>query len=227
MFEFKQFAVDDYGCGMKIGSDSVLLGAWFLPQVAGVRSLIDAGAGSGVLALMASQVCTEAAITAVEIDAAAAEACRRNVEASHRGGRIAVEQGDFRTLLHPAVDAIISNPPYFTETTLAPLRERALARHQTNLTYGDLLHKSKALLKPDGRLGLIAPADHEDALTYLGELAGLPLLRLCRVHTSAAKPPKRIMAVFGKSAEPALTESLTIGSEEYKALVEPFYIRIH
>ena len=68
MFRFKQFHVDDSGCGMKICSDSVLLGAWFLPSHSHAASVLDIGAGSGLLSLMAAQVCPEASVTGIEID---------------------------------------------------------------------------------------------------------------------------------------------------------------
>ena len=53
MFSFKQFTVNDSRTAMKVGADSVLLGAWM--DVSGARRLLDAGCGSGLLALMAAQ----------------------------------------------------------------------------------------------------------------------------------------------------------------------------
>ena len=79
-FEFKRFAIDDRGCGMKIGTDSVLLGAW--ADLSGARSILDLGCGSGVLALMAAQRAPEARITGVEIDADACLCARANADAS-------------------------------------------------------------------------------------------------------------------------------------------------
>lgn len=227
MFQFKQFSVDDSGCGMKVSSDSVLLGAWFLPQVCRCRSLIDVGAGSGLLSLMAAQVCAHASITAVEIDAPAAEMCRLNVEASPSGSRITTVQADFRTaLLHPA-EAIISNPPYFANGLTAPQASRAAARHQQSLTFEELFAGSARLLTPDGILGLIAPSEFEQRLIFGASMAGLNPKRIAYVSTSAHKPPKRILCTFGRSAGKAETQTISLDSEEYRQLVEPFYIRIH
>lgn len=53
MFSFKRFSVKDDRCAMKVGADSVLFGAWM--DVSGARRLLDAGCGSGLLALMAAQ----------------------------------------------------------------------------------------------------------------------------------------------------------------------------
>lgn len=53
MFSLKRFSVKDDRCAMKVGADSVLFGAWM--DVSGARRLLDAGCGSGLLALMAAQ----------------------------------------------------------------------------------------------------------------------------------------------------------------------------
>ena len=227
MFEFKQFTVDDSGCGMKISTDSVLLGAWFLPQVAAAAVVIDAGSGSGVLSLMAAQCCPRARVTAVEIDPVAASVGSANVSASQWRERIEVVEGDFSCVALPSAQAIISNPPYFTETLHAPDAARALARHQTALTYQGLLNKAADLLTEDGLLGLVAPAADEERLTFAAALAGLPPVRICRVRTSARKSPKRILCAFGRKAGTPVEEELLMGSDEYRTLVFPFYTKIH
>ena len=78
VFHFKQFDIDDSGCGMKICSDSVLLGAWFFPRHKRARRVADVGAGSGLLSLMAAQILPGASIVGLEIDSDAARAARAN-----------------------------------------------------------------------------------------------------------------------------------------------------
>ena len=48
---FKQFEVHDADCAMKVGTDALLLGSW--SDVSDARQIIDAGTGSGIVALMA------------------------------------------------------------------------------------------------------------------------------------------------------------------------------
>lgn len=66
MFDFKEFSLTDARCGMKIGTDGVLLGAWV--DIKGIRSVVDAGAGCGLISLMIAQRTPVADITAVEIE---------------------------------------------------------------------------------------------------------------------------------------------------------------
>ena len=54
MFQFKQFAVQQDRCAMKIGTDAVLLGAW-CPIKNNPFSILDIGAGTGILSLMLAQ----------------------------------------------------------------------------------------------------------------------------------------------------------------------------
>ncbi|MDE5631473.1 MAG: methyltransferase, partial [Muribaculaceae bacterium] len=135
VFNFRQFDVDDSGCGMKICSDSVLLLELFLPQHTQAHTVLDIGAGSGLLSLMAAQYMSQAEITGIEIDEAAAAAARHNFAASQWARRLKIENTDF-SLFTPssAVDIIISNPPFFTAGLIAPDSRRATARHEAYLT---------------------------------------------------------------------------------------------
>lgn len=67
MFRFKQFAVRQDRCPMKVGTDGVLLGAWAEVRP-GDRRMLDVGTGTGLIALMLAQR-SAARITAVDVDA--------------------------------------------------------------------------------------------------------------------------------------------------------------
>lgn len=233
-FDFKQFSLSDEDCGMKISSDSVLLGAWFLPSVAQAASVVDVGAGSGLLSLMGAQICLNATITAIELDAGACRAAAANFAASPWSQRLKLVHGDFG-ILAPAfsnVEAVISNPPYFTTGAGARDAARAAARHQQSLSFDVLLSKGAAMLAPQGRLGLISPAPDEQNIIFSAELAGLKLRRLCRVHTARGKAPGRLLWEFGRPDGSLDISSLCLRSAdgtptpEYEALVQDFYLRL-
>lgn len=232
-FRFRQFMVDDRGCGMKICSDSVLLGAWFLPAVRDARSVADAGAGSGVLSLMAAQECPDADIYAVELDPGAADASEANFAASPWAERMKVVCGDFLTVDLPVrPDVIVSNPPYFDNGAVSPDTARAAARHQASLSYRTLIERAAAILAPDGQLGMVSPPDCENDIIFAAELAGLRLRRLWRVTTTPRRPERRLLWHFGREACPTEIRRFDMRrpdgapSDEYIALVDPFYIKI-
>ncbi len=54
LFRFKQFTVQQDRCAMKIGTDGVLLGAWTSLEKK-PNSILDIGAGTGLISLMLAQ----------------------------------------------------------------------------------------------------------------------------------------------------------------------------
>ncbi len=233
VFHFRQFDVDDHGCGMKICSDSVTFGAWFLPPHSSAATVVDVGAGSGLLSLMAAQRMLSARITGLESDPSASAAARTNFEKSPWGTRLNIVEGDFADYTPDnKVDIILSNPPFFTTGMLAPDSSRASARHENSLTAAALFAFSKKYLKPDGHLGVILPADRTDNAVFEAELAGLKLRRMCTIVPRTGKPAIRTLFDFSPADGHAIVSTLTVRkadgilSDEYIALVEPFYMKI-
>lgn len=98
-FTFRQFAVHQDRCAMKVGTDGVLLGAW-----ANVKGdILDIGTGTGLIALMTAQLSPSSKVTAIEIDPDAA------VQATRERGVIAVRRphqrgAEFHSGLSPGND---------------------------------------------------------------------------------------------------------------------------
>jgi len=84
-FHFKEFSVDDSACAMKVGTDSVLLGAW--TDFSGCSNILDIGTGCGLLALMAAQE-SNALITAIDIDEDACRQAEKNFSESPWSDRL-------------------------------------------------------------------------------------------------------------------------------------------
>lgn len=107
MFTFQQFHIDDGRCAMKVGTDGVLLGAW--ADLAGCRHIVDLGAGSGLIALMAAQRAPAAHVSAVEIDPEAVADALNNVKHSPFAGRIDVVCENMLAFSPPAAAATTEN----------------------------------------------------------------------------------------------------------------------
>lgn len=231
MFHFKQFNIDDTLCAMKVGTDGVLLGAW--ADVAGARRVLDAGCGSGLIALMVAQRNSEAHITAIDIDEGAINQSVVNVQASPWAERIEVLLADLRTYsLDEHYDHIVSNPPFFNEALFSPNEQRAVARHSLTLSYDDIVVAAMRLLRPGGRLSLVLPA-LEGALFRRVAFGRLWLRRQLNVYTHAGEMPKRVLMEFELSAEPIMpkVDDLSVYdtggeySEKYRRLTGEYYLK--
>ena len=228
VFRFKQFAVEQSGAKMKIGTDGVLLGAW--ADCSGATRILDIGTGTGVIALMMAQRSEADYIVGIDIDPSATLCAESNFGASPWTSRLKALNSSAQEFEEQNFDLILSNPPYFTDSLLCPDVRRSMARHTTELTF-DQLDRAvcRALSIPDGRFALILPTEQMDK--YLS-LTSLKLRRRCDVSTKPNTPPKRTMAELALQAGEVEYSTLTIDTQvhgiytdQYRELTKDFYLK--
>jgi len=213
---------------MKVGTDGVLLGCWaptpHLPFDHLPFTILDVGTGSGLIARMLMQRCPEAKVEGIDIDADAAEQAKENGVHAYCA-KLQEWQGSY--------DLIVSNPPYFQNSLKNPDAGRKTARHTDTLSYADLVKHSARLLKEDGLLALILPAEAETEVRQLAAAEGMYLTRITRVYSKENKPAKRVLLLFEKSRPRDLeitTDSLILEDEKggrsaaYSELCKEFYL---
>ena len=224
-FRFKQFEIHDDRCAMKVGTDGVLLGAW-CPT--GTR-ILDVGTGSGLIARMLMQRCPEAEVEGIDIDEAAVEQAKENGVRAFQA-----RLQDWRLDIADCYDLIVSNPPYFQNSLKNPDAGRMTARHTDTLSYTELIHHCARLLKEDGQLALILPADAETEVRGLAAAEKLSLTHVTRVYSKEGKAPKRVMMAFSRDTgipEYRYTEDTLVLEDEkggrsaaYSDLTRDFYL---
>ena len=156
-FHFKHFSLYHEASTMKVGTDAVLLGAWV--EVKPTDWVLDIGTGCGILPLMLAQKGI-AKVHAVDLDEASALEAAGNFDASQWRRQLFAFHGDIRHFdLCCKYDLIISNPPFFSNSFKCDADRKNQARHtDVSLTFQELLHAVKRLMKPDGRLAVVLPA---------------------------------------------------------------------
>ena len=210
-FTFKQFHIDDMNCGMAVGTDSVVLGAW--AQLTTAKSILDIGAGSGLLSLMAAQR-SQAHITSVELDTNAAHACQHNFHNSPWANRLTLVNcsiQDFcqQTEYQGYFDHIICNPPYFEQGTQAIQSQRAMARHTDSLSFTALLDAIHVCLAPQGKASLILPmqsmARFDEILTH----SQLNFIEITNLISIVGKSANRVLCVLAHKTHPQMAPKLS------------------
>lgn len=233
-FSFKRFTVHQSRSAMKVGTDGVLLGAWWQPSP-GIRTVLDIGCGTGLIALMAAQRCPEARIDAIDIDAPSCEDAQFNFNESPWAERLHLHNLPLQQYVRGCplrYDHILSNPPYFNNSLLSPDPSRTRARHSDSLPYGDLAEGCSLLLAPGGALSVILPTEEGRIFAETARRTGLYPVRSTQVRTRPGTPPKRILLEFRREKGP-VQESLLVMeepenghyTEAYKALTRDFYLR--
>lgn len=231
-FHFKQFSLSQEGCAMKVGTDGVLLGAW--AEVPEGGAILDIGAGSGLLSLMAAQK-GAGTIDAVELDPVAANRAQENVAQSPWPTRIKVAPCNIMHFTPTTkYHLILTNPPFFQAALKPPDSARSMARHTESLTPENLIEKTLQWLHSNGHLCLILPAEASETFLKEAMSKGLFLHRRCTVITKPGKPSKRTLLDLTLTPTPTHenpeTQLILHGlhpnqrSQAYQELTQDFYL---
>ena len=235
MFKFKQFAINQDRCAMKIGTDAVLLGAW-CPIDNNPKSILDIGAGTGILALMLAQRTNADQIDALEIDEEAYEQCVENFEASAWADKLFCYHAaldEFVDDPEDEYDLIISNPPFYSEDFKTTDEQRDLARFQDAMPFEDLIEAADLLLSENGTFAVVIPYKEEERFIDLCAEYELYPVKATRVKGSHKTPIIRSLLAFKRFELSVLTaDELVVEinrheyTDDYINLTQDFYLKM-
>ncbi len=214
---------------MKVCTDACVLGAW--AEVNGTNRMLDIGAGTGLLALMAAQRNAAILIDAVEIDGEAYGQALGNVEASPWADRIRVVHAAIQ-MYNPAhrYNLVLSNPPFFQNHLRRPERSQNVALHDETLTLPELAQAVFRLLLPGGRFVVLLPPFQSCQMDGLMAKAGLFPTEKLHVYDYTGGKEIRIITTYTIGARQLREWVLYIRdadnqySEEYVRLLKPYYL---
>lgn len=234
-FQFKQFAVEQNRCAMKIGTDGVLLGAW-APIDNNPFSILDIGTGTGIIALILAQRSGATQIDALEIDEDAYEQATDNFENSPWNDRLFCFHAaldEFIEEPEEEYDLIISNPPFYTEDYKSENQQRDLARFSDAMPFEELIEAADLLLSENGIFAVIIPFKEEERFIDLCAEVELFPVKATRVKGSPTTPIVRSLLAFKRYELSVLeADELIIEinrheyTDEYIELTKNFYLKM-
>jgi len=222
---------------MKIGTDAVLLGAWsnadFYPD-----TILDIGAGTGVIALMLAQRFDAMTIDAVEMDENAYEQSVENFEESDWADRLYCYHSSFVDFAKEMIeeeekyDLIVSNPPFYEEDYKTENSARNNARFTSSLSFKKLLEGVSSLLSVNGIFSVIIPYKEQERFVTLAVKNKLNLVRICLVKGTPTSETKRSLLEFSFQEKEIIKEELIIEvarhqyTQAYINLTKNFYLKM-
>ena len=234
MFQFKQFSIQQDRCAMKVGTDSVLLGAW-CPIENNPFSVFDIGAGTGILSLMIAQRSNAEQIDALEIDEDAYEQCVENFENSPWGDRLFCFHAgldEFVKEPEDEYDLIISNPPFYAEDYKSENEQRDLARFQDALPFENLIEAADLLLSENGIFAVIIPYKEEEKFINMCAEVELYPVKVTRVKGTPITEIKRSLLAFKRNECNLSAGELIVEinrheyTDDYINLTKDFYFKM-
>lgn len=233
-FKFKQFNVNHDRCAMKIGTDAVLLGAWATIEQQPF-SILDIGAGSGIISLIMAQRSNAQVIDGIEIDDEAYEQCVENFEASPWGDRLFCYHAsleEFTDEIDDKYDLIVSNPPFYSENYKTENESRDLARFQDALPFNHLIECASKLLAPNGKFSVIIPHKETTQFSKIAKHFKLYPNKILQVKGTPKSEIKRSLIEYSFSETKIETNQLVIEierhqyTEGYINLCKEFYLKM-
>ena len=216
---------------MKVGTDGVLIGAWTVCNKA--TNILDIGCGTGLISLMLAQRNDAAVITGIEIEENAFLQSQDNFNNSNWIQRLSIIHTSLQVYQsNTKFDLIVSNPPFFSDSTLANNQYRKFARSTNSLNFKELVSKSKTLLSKNGIFSVIIPFPRKEEFISIALENNLHLRRICNVKGTANSAVKRVLMQFNNSQNTILEESLVIEKErhnytdKYIDLCKYFYLKM-
>lgn len=235
VFKFKEFEVKQDKSAMKIGTDAVLLGAW-LPIKETVNSILDIGAGTGVIALQMAQRSCAQLIDAIEIEDDAYEECVFNFENSPWADRLFCYHASLQEFVQEMkgkkYDLIVSNPPFYQDSFLQKDAKRELARNTNALSFKTLISSAVSLLEQIGTFAVIIPFKEESDFIDLAKEQKLFPFKITRVKGNDKSEIKRSLLAFSFNKKQLQVDELTIEidrhkyTEKYNEIVKKFYLKM-
>jgi tRNA1Val (adenine37-N6)-methyltransferase len=217
---------------MKVCTDAVLFGA-MAPVNRGDR-VLDIGAGTGVLSLMAAQL-GAAQVTAVELTQQGYEEAQINFNNSPWADRLEAVHQDIQGFAGSAgcqYDLIICNPPFFENHSKTTNSLRKVARHNDQLPFDDLIKSADQLLSSHGLFYLLLPVHAVEKFAAAALLvAGFYLIHRTDFRGYTHNETKVSALTFSRTvAVPApslliVYESHRVYSKESERYLSPFLLR--
>lgn len=241
-FRFKFFTVFQNNSVFKVSTESVLLGGWCEISNPDMRCL-DVGCGTGILSLMLIQKGVRQ-IAAIDIDFQAIKQAKDNFYVYNK---VFTSKAEIKLICddithfasniqnQASFDLIISNPPYFSSSLKSQIHKRNVHKHALKFSWDMFFESSNKLLKENGSLVFIFPAEEEKRVFDRLKFHGFGIFKKAEVYYKPKTEKfSRVMVQCKKNnnCSEISEEKINLVDENgkytdnYKNYVKDFYIHL-
>ena len=218
---------------MKVTTDACLFGAWVAQEISQLmpKTVLDIGAGTGLLSLMIRQKNSKVRITGIELDEDAYKEAKENIENSAWRSSIELIQGavqEYQT--NNKYEVIVSNPPFYRNSFKGRNERKNRALHSSHLPMEDLAEHVSRLLANHGTFYLLYPEEEMQEFIQIASIVELYPAALVTVRNEVEKSVFRQMAKFEMKEIETIASEIIIRKPDQKytdtfwALLKDYYL---
>lgn len=191
-FKFKQFSIYHQDNVFKFGTDAALLATWV--DMSKSKNVLEIGTGTGVITLMMAQRNPNGSYLGIDISKTAIELASKNLHKFPIDAEIKFKHSAIQAFsFEGKFDLIVSNPPFFEDSTKSPSELKNTTRHADTLPLRDLLSYSKDLLTPNGSINIIYPIRYLNNINSICNEMGLFPNHITTLRSTSQKAIKRVL----------------------------------
>lgn len=228
IFKFKEFDILQKDAVLKVGTDSMLLGAIIDSRIS--KKGLDLGAGTGVLSLMLAQKNENISIEAIEMDIPTYKECQFNFHESRWSDRLTAIQGNyFEYPFEEKYDLIFSNPPFHIEGAGNAKASNVISKHSSINDFGRLSTLVLKNLSKSGIFWIIVPYFLYEVIVKNKIFKELNINYLCVIHSKPNKLNSRVVIQFSFFNHNTVVDELILRNidnsytNEYVGLTKQFH----
>jgi tRNA1Val (adenine37-N6)-methyltransferase len=229
-FRFKQFTIHQDNCAMKVTTDGCLFGAWVNAKIQSTETILDIGAGTGLLSLMLSQN-RSVKVDAIEIETSCHGQLCQNIGGSPFSGNINPILRDIKEWeTDMRYQTVVSNPPFYEKQLRSDQAGINLARHAEGLTLRALFFHANRLMSSQGFFYVLMPFYRKAECLDMASQFELFPSSIAEVKQSPFHDPFRVMIQFSATTVHTETETIIIKknasdyADAFKMLLAPYYL---
>lgn len=228
-FKFKQFTIEQNLVTLPVTTDACIFGAFC--SFSQPQNILDIGTGTGLLALMMSQKYPNSSITAIEKHPETSLQAKVNFELNKINNIEIIEHDIFTYKPDIKFDAIVSNPPFFTNQLESESDLKNQARHFSNHTFSDFFQCINNLLDNNGNAWILLPYTALETLPNDLQATSLKIIKLIGLKPNPSKKEHLLFVNLSfEACKMPQIETFSIKNLENKFSLdvynwlEPFYL---
>lgn len=211
--KFTDYLIDQDDEYLKVNSDTVILGMSM--DSLKNKTLLDIGTNTGALLLYGLKKGASKLI-GVDIQEGPLRIAKGNLERYHANFELI--RDDIKNIDNIKADVIVCNPPYFEMNNVTPDEKFKTAMFEESLRLDDLFHSYRRLLKDNGEIYMIYPADRYHELYDMCLKYKLKIMKMRFVHDTNKEYALRVVLKMkiGKMTKVRIYRPIMIDKGDFK-----------